>query len=132
VNAAARAGMRDVESKRPGEEDSLASSSLRLSLSSADITIHHTRNTPKCATMVLMDMSGSMRYDGQYINVKRMALALDGLIRSEYPGDFLGFVEMATFAKRRHTSELAAMLPKPVSIHAPAVRLKADMSNPDI
>ncbi len=29
-----------------------------------------------------------MRYDGQYINVKRMALALDGLIRSEYPGDY--------------------------------------------
>ncbi len=105
---------------------------FRLSLSSDDITIHRTRNTPKCATMVLMDMSGSMRYDGQYINVKRMALALDGLIRSEYPGDFLGFVEMATFAKRRQVSDLPAMLPKPVSIHAPAVRLKADMSNPDI
>ena len=49
-----------------------------------------------------MDMSGSMRYDGQYINVKRMALALDGLIRREYPGDFLQFIEMFTFAKPRH------------------------------
>ena len=38
-----------------------------------DIQIHRTRNSPKCATCVLMDMSGSMRYDGQYINVKRMA-----------------------------------------------------------
>ena len=46
-----------------------------------------------------MDMSGSMRYDGQYINVKRMALALEGLIRREYPGDYLQFVEMYTFAK---------------------------------
>ena len=45
-----------------------------------------------------------MRYDGQYINVKRMGLALDGLIRSEYPGDFLQFIEMYTFAKPRHIS----------------------------
>jgi uncharacterized protein with von Willebrand factor type A (vWA) domain len=97
-----------------------------------DITIHRTRNNPKCATMVLMDMSGSMRYDGQYINVKRMALALDGLIRSEYPGDFLGFVEMATFARPRRASEVPALMPKPVSIHAPVVRLKADMSDPEI
>ena len=48
-----------------------------------------------------------MRYDGQYVNVKRMGLALDGLIRSEYPGDFLQFIEMYTFAKPRHVSEVA-------------------------
>ena len=64
-----------------------------------DIQVHRTRNTPKCATCVLMDMSGSMRYDGQYINVKRMALALEGLIRRDYPGDWLRFIEMYSFAK---------------------------------
>ena len=42
-----------------------------------------------------------MRYDGLYVDVKRMGLALDGLIRREYPGDFLQFVEMSTFAKPR-------------------------------
>jgi uncharacterized protein with von Willebrand factor type A (vWA) domain len=118
VNAAARQA-----TQRPGG---------RASISMDDISIHRTRNNPKCATMVLMDMSGSMRYNGQYINVKRMALALDGLIRSEYPGDFLGFVEMFTFAKRRQVSDLPTLMPKPVSVHTPVVRLKADMSNPDI
>ncbi len=97
-----------------------------------DIEIHRTRNTPKCATVVLLDMSGSMRYDGQYVNAKRMALALDGLIRREYPGDFLAFVECYTFAKRRHISEIPALLPKPVTIHQPVVRLRADMSKPDM
>jgi uncharacterized protein with von Willebrand factor type A (vWA) domain len=97
-----------------------------------DLSIHLTKNNPRCASMVLMDMSGSMRYGGQYIQCKRMALALDGLIRSEYPGDFLGFVEMYTFAKRRTVGELPAMMPKMVTIHKPVVRLKADMSNPDI
>ncbi len=97
-----------------------------------DIVIHRTRNNPKCATAVLMDMSGSMRHGGQYINVKRMALALDGLIRKEYPGDFLQFIEMASFAKPRHFSEVASLLPKVVTIFDPVVRLRADMSREDI
>jgi uncharacterized protein with von Willebrand factor type A (vWA) domain len=97
-----------------------------------DIEIHRTRNTPKCATVVLMDMSGSMRYGGLYVNVKRMGLALDGLIRREYPGDFLQFVEMFTFAKPRPARDIVHLMPKPVTIFDPSVRLKADMSRDDI
>jgi len=99
---------------------------------SEDLVVHHTRNTPKCATAVLMDMSGSMRYGGTYINVKRMALALEGLIRRDYPGDYLQFIEMATFAKAKTSGEVASLLPKPVTIFDPVVRLRADMSDPDI
>ncbi len=105
---------------------------LPIELHPDDLEIHHTRNTPKCATVVLLDMSGSMRYDGLYVDVKRMGLALDGLIRKEYPGDYLQFVELASFAKLRHLSELAALLPKPVTITDPIVRLRADMSDPEI
>lgn len=105
---------------------------LPVRMKPEDIIIHHTRVTPKAATCVLLDMSGSMRYDGQYVNVKRMGLALDGLIRSEYPGDFLQFVEMYTFAKPRHVSEVATLMPKPVTIYNPVVRLKVDMSNPNV
>src|SRR5262249_38250749 len=104
---------------------------LPIRLKPEDIVIHRTRNTPKCATAVVMDMSGSMRYDAQYVNVKKMALALDGLVRTEYPGDFLRFLEMFTFAKERHASELADLMPKPVTIYDSIVRLKADMSNPN-
>jgi uncharacterized protein with von Willebrand factor type A (vWA) domain len=98
-------------------------------LRSDDIEVFKTRNSPKCATVVVMDMSGSMRYDGQYINVKRMALALQGLISSEYPGDFLRFIEMYSFAKMRPAGEIIDLMPKPVTIHNPVVRLKADMSD---
>jgi uncharacterized protein with von Willebrand factor type A (vWA) domain len=105
---------------------------LPMRLKPGDIVIHKTRNNPKCASVVLLDMSGSMRYDGQYVNVKRMGLALDGLIRSEYPGDFLQFIEMYTFAKPRHVSEIAALMPKPVTLYDPIVRKKVDMSNPNI
>ena len=101
-----------------------------IRLRSEDIVIHHTRNNPKAATCVLLDMSGSMRYDGLYVNVKRMGLALDGLIRSEYPGDFLQFIEMYTFAKARPLSEVPALMPKPVTIFNPVVRLSANMADP--
>ena len=105
---------------------------LPVRMKAEDIEIHRTRNTPKCATVVIMDMSGSMRYDGQYINVKRMALAMDGLIRREYPGDFLQFIEMYTFAKLRRPGEIVELLPKPVTITDPVVRLRVDMSREDV
>lgn len=101
-------------------------------LSQDDLVIHRTRNTPKCATCVVMDMSGSMRYEGQYISVKRMALALEGLIRSEYPGDYLQFVEMYSFAKVVPRGKLIELMPKPVTIYDPIVRLRADMSRDDV
>lgn len=102
-----------------------------IRLKTDDIEVHRTRNTPKCATVVIMDMSGSMRYDGQYMNVKRMALAMQGLIRSEYPGDYIHFIEMFTFAKSCRAGEVIDLMPKPVTIHDPIVRLKADMSDID-
>lgn len=104
----------------------------RFPLRSDDIEIHLTRNSPRCATSVLLDMSGSMRHDGQYINAKRMALALDGLIRREYPGDFLQFVEMYTFARPVHVSHVIDLLPRPVTVRNSVVRLRVDMSRDDV
>ncbi len=105
---------------------------LPVRLKQEDIEIHRTRNTPKCATVLLLDMSGSMRYGGLYVQVKRMALALDGLIRREYPGDFLQFIDMHTFAKPIARGDLATMMPKPVTIFDPYVRLRVDMSREDV
>lgn len=105
---------------------------LPVRLRPEDIEIHRTRNTPKCATVVLMDMSGSMRYGGLYVNVKRMALALDGLIRREYPGDYLQFLEMYSFAKPRHAAEIATLMPKPVTVFDPVVRRRYDLGKENI
>ena len=105
---------------------------LPIRLKSEDIEIHRTKNNPKSSTVVIMDMSGSMRQDGQYINVKRMALALDGLIRSEFPGDFLNFIEMYTFGKLKRPGEIIDLMPKPVTIYDPVVQLKVDMGREEV
>jgi uncharacterized protein with von Willebrand factor type A (vWA) domain len=111
-------------------EDGLSAGPLRME--QRDIEVHRTRNTPKCATTVVLDMSGSMRYGGLYVNVKRMALALQGLVQKEYPGDSLQFIEMFSFAKLRTFGEIASLLPKPVTVFDSVVRLRADMSDPGI
>ena len=105
---------------------------LPIRLKPEDIEIHKTKNNPKSATVLIMDMSGSMRYDGQYINVKRMALAVEGLIRSEYPGDYVNFVEMYTFGKIRRTGEIIDLMPKNVTIFDPWVQLKVDMGREEV
>jgi uncharacterized protein with von Willebrand factor type A (vWA) domain len=105
---------------------------LPIRMKTEDMVIHRTKNNPKSATVVIMDMSGSMRYDGQYINVKRMALALDGLIRSEYPGDYLNFIEMYTFGKVRRQGEIIDLMPKPVTIYDSFVQLKVDMGREEV
>ncbi len=105
---------------------------LPVRLKQEDLVVHRTRNTPKCATVVIMDMSGSMRYDGQYVNVKRMALAIDGLLKTEFPGDYLQFIEMSTFGRPIPPGKIIEMLPKPVTIFDPWVRFKVDMSREDV
>ena len=93
----------------------------RLRIHADDIDVHLTRNNPKCATCLLVDMSGSMGQMGQYIQCKRMAMAMDGLIRSEYPGDFLRTIEVATFARTVPPGEIISLMPKPVTIRDPVV-----------
>ena len=118
--------LRQASSRKEG----LSAGPLRME--QRDIEVHRTRNTPKCATTVVLDMSGSMRYGGLYVNVKRMALALQGLVQKEYPGDSLQFIEMFSFAKLRTFGEIASLLPKPVTVFDSVVRLRADMSDPGI
>jgi len=97
-----------------------------------DIEIHRTRNSPKCATCLLVDMSGSMAQMGQYIQTKRMAMAMDGLLRSEYPGDFLRTIEIASFARTVPPGEIISLMPKPVTIRDPVVRFRVDMADPEV
>jgi uncharacterized protein with von Willebrand factor type A (vWA) domain len=126
--------LRSARERGPGTGDQGSGSRVPgpLSLRSEDIEIHKTRNTPKAATCVLMDMSGSMQYMGQYVHCKRMAIALDGLIRTEYPGDFLACFEVYSVAKRVEPGRLPELMPKPVTIRQPVVRLKVDMSRDDV
>ena len=51
-----------------------------------DIVIHRDARNAQGRDVRAARHVRSMRYDGQYVNVKRMGLALDGLIRTRVPG----------------------------------------------
>ncbi|MBM4077779.1 MAG: hypothetical protein FJ267_19290, partial [Planctomycetes bacterium] len=54
-----------------------------------DLVIHETEYQTSCATVVLLDMSGSMSRYGKYGAAKKVALAMQSLVRGKYQGDFI-------------------------------------------
>lgn len=95
-----------------------------------DLVVFDTEYQTSCATVVLIDMSGSMNRYGKYGQAKRVALALQALVRSKYPGDFLQIVGFGTFATPLNDRELFLSAPKPVSIFDSRVHLRINMDQP--
>ncbi|MGH7202476.1 MAG: VWA domain-containing protein [Planctomycetaceae bacterium] len=95
-----------------------------------DLVVHDTEYQTSCATVVLLDMSGSMMRYGKYGQAKKVALALQSLVRGKYQGDFLQIVGFYTYASPLSERELLHSAPKPVSIYDPRVRLRISLDRP--
>jgi uncharacterized protein with von Willebrand factor type A (vWA) domain len=66
-----------------------SASSSPLRLQAEDFEIYDTESTSRCATVLLLDMSGSMERFSRFAAAKKVALALDALIRHQFPRDTL-------------------------------------------
>ena len=95
-----------------------------------DLVVYDTEYQTSCATVVLLDMSGSMTRFGKFGQAKRVAMALQSLIRSRYQGDFLQVVGFYTYASPLSERELLSSAPKPVSIYDSRVRLRISLDRP--
>ncbi len=100
----------------------------RIQIDSRDFMVHQTKGAASSAIVMLIDQSGSMSRYGRFYNTKKLALALDALIRSEYPEDKLYFVCFSTFAKQVPVGAIPELAPKPVSIMGGAVNMRVDFS----
>ncbi|MBV9310292.1 MAG: hypothetical protein JOZ73_05645, partial [Solirubrobacterales bacterium] len=63
-----------------------------------DFAVHRADTLTRSATVLMLDMSRSMPLRGYFYAAKKMALALDSLIRSSYPRDklhIIGFSDLA-------------------------------------
>ena len=56
-----------------------------IHLDPRDFEVYRTEHTTRTATVLMVDMSRSMFYNGCFTAAKTVALALDSLIRSKYP-----------------------------------------------
>src|SRR5258708_35587574 len=81
-----------------------------------DLVVYDTEYATSCATIVLIDMSGSMARYGKFGQAKKVALSLAALVRSKYQGDSLQFVGVFTFARPLTERELVDSSAKPISI----------------
>jgi len=80
---------------------------LPLRIEPADFEVFETETAARAATVLLVDMSRSMLLRGCFIAAKKVAIALDTLIRSKYPRDELHVVGFAYYARPIRSDGLA-------------------------
>ncbi|HVM33549.1 MAG TPA: hypothetical protein VMU88_10475 [bacterium] len=100
----------------------------KIKIDSRDFMVHQTKGAASSAIVMLIDQSGSMARYGRFYNTKKLALALDALIRSEYPEDKLYFVAFSTFAKQIPVGAIPELAPKPISMMGGGVNMRVDFS----
>jgi Ca-activated chloride channel family protein len=102
----------------------------RLAVGEEDFVVYETEFQTSCATVVLLDMSGSMARYGKYYHAKKVALALQGLVRSRYPEDSLKVIGFYTYASPLTERTLLNSAPKPVSIYDSRVFMRVNLDSP--
>ena len=80
-----------------------------IRLEPKDFEIHEVEDTNRAATVLLVDMSRSMLLRGCFLAAKKVAMALDMLIRTRYPHDELHVVGFAYYAREIAPSALASL-----------------------
>ncbi|HEY1455280.1 MAG TPA: VWA domain-containing protein [Candidatus Dormibacteraeota bacterium] len=63
-----------------------------------DFIVHRTEHVTQASTVLMIDMSRSMFLRGCFLAAKKVAIALDSLIRSQYPRDSLYVVGFSNYA----------------------------------
>ncbi len=104
---------------------------LPLKLGMDDFVVHETEGRSDCATVILIDLSGSMYRYGRFLQAKRVCLGLSELIRQRFPMDTLDFVSFYSLAERVAERDVPLIMPKPVSIRDYQVRIRVPLSQAD-
>jgi uncharacterized protein with von Willebrand factor type A (vWA) domain len=82
------------------ESSERASFSRRVpALAPADFVVHRSDTLTRSATVLMLDMSRSMPLRGYFYAAKKVALALDSLIRGSYPRDSLHIIGFSDLAR---------------------------------
>ena len=95
-----------------------------------DFVVYETEYQASCATVVLIDMSGSMARYGKYATTKKVAMALQAMVRAQYAQDTLQLVGFYTVANVLTERQLLNSAPKPVGLYDSRVHLRLSLDAP--
>jgi uncharacterized protein with von Willebrand factor type A (vWA) domain len=104
---------------------------LRINFSERDFELHLHEGMTSCSTVVLLDMSGSMMRYGRFLAAKKVAMAMQALVRQRFPQDSIDFVGFYSGAEKIPEAMLPLSMPKPVTIYDYQVRLKVPIDKID-
>ncbi len=124
-----RAGSARSGSERPGSVPLV--NGAKIKFDEKDFELHLHEGMTSCSTVVLLDMSGSMMRYGRFLAAKKVAMAMQALVRSKFPQDSIDFVGFYSGATKIPEALLPLSMPKPVTIYDYQVRLKVPLNQLD-
>ena len=77
-----------------------------VNLTKEDFEVYRTEFTTQSSTVLMIDMSLSMIYNGCQQSAKKVAVALESLIRSQFPRDNLSIIGFSFIAREYKPNEL--------------------------
>ena len=125
-NALARHGLPAASGKqgRAGE-------GAKIHFDEKDFELHLHEGMTSCSTVVLLDMSGSMMRYGRFLSAKKVAMAMQALVRGRFAQDTIDFVGFYSGATRIPEIMLPLAMPKPVTIYDYSVKMKVPIAQLD-
>jgi len=101
-----------------------------LRLHPDDFEVTETVHTTTSSTVLLLDMSWSMSWEGRFAAAKKVALAMESLIRARYPRDYfavVGFYTRATQLELRDLPEASWNMGDPFTNLQDGLRLAGEL-----
>jgi uncharacterized protein with von Willebrand factor type A (vWA) domain len=101
-----------------------------LRLVPEDFQVFEAEHTTTTSTVLLLDMSWSMSWEGRFAAAKKVAMAMESLIRSRYPRDYfaiVGFYTRAVELKLRDLPEATWNMGDPFTNLQDGLRLGAEL-----
>ncbi|HJQ73406.1 MAG TPA: hypothetical protein VJ814_00870 [Gaiellaceae bacterium] len=95
-----------------------------------DFEVHAAAHTTTTSTVLLLDMSWSMSWEGRFAAAKKVAMAMESLIRCRYPRDYfaiVGFFTRAVELKLRDLPEASWNMGDPFTNLQDGLRVAADL-----
>ncbi|MBI3768060.1 MAG: hypothetical protein HY271_06120 [Deltaproteobacteria bacterium] len=101
-----------------------------LGLVPGDFRVFESDDATSTSTVLLLDMSWSMSWEGRFAAAKKVAMALESLIRSRYPRDYfaiVGFFTRAVELKLRDLPEASWNMGDPFTNLQDGLRLAGEL-----
>ncbi|MGH7825893.1 MAG: VWA domain-containing protein [Candidatus Binatia bacterium] len=84
----------------------LGGGGIPVKIRPGDFAVYESEHTSRAATVLLLDMSWSMSWEGRFAAAKKVALAMETLVRSLHPRDYFGIVGFFTRAVELKAKDL--------------------------